>query len=172
MSATPSGSQPLRVSGLVKRYGDHTVLDDVSLTVDAGEVVCIVGPNGSGKTTLVECVEGIRSPDAGSVEILGRRYSPHERRPARLGVQLQEESLPARIAVGDAVALYETLAGTAIGQAGHVETSGRALRLDHDDLYDVIGLRPGLLQHLFGALFDARPTETPDVSPLDPDHLV
>jgi hypothetical protein len=38
-----------------------------------------------------------------------------------------------------------------------VEAEGRALRLDHDDLYDAIGLRPGLLQHLFGALFDARP---------------
>jgi CRP-like cAMP-binding protein len=58
---------------------------------------------------------------------------------------------------GDAIGLYETLAGKPIGQAGHVEAEGRALRLDHDDLYDAIGLRPGLLQHLFGALFDARP---------------
>ena len=111
MSTVPADTQPLRVTGLTKRYGAVTVLDDVSLSVAAGEVVCIVGPNGSGKTTLVECVEGIRTPDAGTVEILGRRYAPHERRPARLGVQLQEESLPARIEVGEAVALYDDLYG-------------------------------------------------------------
>jgi ABC-2 type transport system ATP-binding protein len=73
------------------------VLDGVSLEVREDEVTCLVGVNGSGKTTIVEIIEGLRRPDAGTIDIDARRYAFGEKRPARLGVQLQEESLPARI---------------------------------------------------------------------------
>jgi ABC-2 type transport system ATP-binding protein len=101
----------LCVQRLVKRYGDELVLDSVSLEVRAGEVTCLVGVNGSGKTTLVECVEGLRRPDGGTIEICGRRYEHGDKRPPLLGVQLQEESLPARIRVREAVEFFRRIYG-------------------------------------------------------------
>ena len=62
---------PVVVQGLTKRYGDRTVVDDVSFEVAAGSVLCLLGRNGAGKTTTVECVEGFRGPDAGTVRIAG-----------------------------------------------------------------------------------------------------
>ena len=50
----------IEVQGLTKRYGDRVAVDDVSLTVDEGEIFGIVGPNGAGKTTIVETIEGLR----------------------------------------------------------------------------------------------------------------
>lgn len=107
-----AGHRALEVAGLTKRYGELVALDDVTFDVAAGECVCLVGPNGSGKTTLVECVEGIREPDGGEVRILGVPYAPGVRRPSELGVQLQEESLPARIRVGEAISLFGDLYAT------------------------------------------------------------
>ena len=46
-------------------------VDDVSFTVEEGEIFGILGPNGAGKTTTVECVEGLRAPDAGRISVLG-----------------------------------------------------------------------------------------------------
>jgi ABC-2 type transport system ATP-binding protein len=101
----------LKVTGLTKTYHGRAVLDGVDLGVSAGSVVCLVGQNGSGKTTLVECVEGIRRPDAGSIEIFGQPYPYGRKRPARLGVQLQEESLPSRIRVGEALEFFRRIYG-------------------------------------------------------------
>ena len=63
----------LAVRGLSRRFGDLTVLQDVSFTVTAGQIAVVVGPNGSGKTTLLRCVIGADRPDAGEVLIDGRR---------------------------------------------------------------------------------------------------
>ena len=57
----------IAVERLVKRYGERTVLDGVSFTVAAGEVVALLGPNGAGKTTTIEIIEGYRRADAGTV---------------------------------------------------------------------------------------------------------
>lgn len=62
--------------GISKRYGDTIALDDVSLSVDSGDVFALVGPNGAGKTTLVRTLTGTTIPDAGSVTVLGR--SPNQ----------------------------------------------------------------------------------------------
>lgn len=59
------------VSALVKRYGALTAVDDVSFEVYAGEIFGMVGPNGAGKTTTIECIEGLRKPDSGTVRVLG-----------------------------------------------------------------------------------------------------
>ncbi len=78
------------VSGASKRYGDRTVLDGVSLTVAAGELVALLGPNGAGKTTTVEIIEGYRRSDVGTVRVLGvdpRAGGPAHR--ARVGLMLQ-----------------------------------------------------------------------------------
>jgi ABC-2 type transport system ATP-binding protein len=61
----------LEVTDLVKRYGERTAVDGLSFTVRAGTVTALLGPNGAGKTTTVECAEGFRDPDAGTVRVLG-----------------------------------------------------------------------------------------------------
>ncbi len=80
----------IEVQGLRKSYGAVVAVDDVSLTVQQGEIFGILGPNGAGKTTLLEMCEGLRRPDAGEIRVLGER--PWPRNGAllpRLGVQLQ-----------------------------------------------------------------------------------
>ncbi len=57
----------IRAVGLVKRYGDHTVLTGLDLDVAQGEVVCVIGPSGSGKTTLLRCLNLLERPDEGRV---------------------------------------------------------------------------------------------------------
>jgi NitT/TauT family transport system ATP-binding protein len=66
---TPRGlrGRPLTVAGLHKSYGPHDVLRDLSLRVEPGEFVCIVGPSGTGKTTLLRCLSGLMPPSAGTV---------------------------------------------------------------------------------------------------------
>ncbi len=51
----------IEVAGLVKRYGDRSVVDGVDLTVAPGEIVALLGPNGAGKTTTIEIIEGYRT---------------------------------------------------------------------------------------------------------------
>src|SRR5690349_17228955 len=62
----------LALSRIVKRYGTHTVLDDVSLEVEAGEVVAIIGRSGSGKTTLLRCINGLEAIDGGAITFDGK----------------------------------------------------------------------------------------------------
>jgi ABC-2 type transport system ATP-binding protein len=97
----------IEVEGLRKRYGEKVAVDGVSFAVEAGEIFGIVGPNGAGKTTTVECVEGLRTPDSGTISVLGLeppRDSAELRR--RLGAQLQESALPDRMQVGEALDLF------------------------------------------------------------------
>ncbi|MBI1218271.1 MAG: ATP-binding cassette domain-containing protein [Rhodobacteraceae bacterium] len=61
----------IEVEGLVKRYGDKTVVDQVSITVETGEIMGFLGPNGSGKTTTIRMMCGLLTPDAGSGTVLG-----------------------------------------------------------------------------------------------------
>ncbi|MEU3271187.1 ABC transporter ATP-binding protein [Saccharomonospora sp. NPDC006951] len=97
----------IEVDNLVKRYGDHLVLNGVSFTVEQGEIFGILGPNGAGKTTTVECIEGLRTPDSGTVEVCG--LDPQRdttQLPESLGAQLQESELPDKLTVGEAMELH------------------------------------------------------------------
>ncbi len=91
----PTGDVALRVDGLVKRYAGTAVVDGLSLVARRGAVTAVLGPNGAGKTTTVECCEGLRSPDAGTVEVLGLDpvTDAAALRP-RVGVMLQDGGLP------------------------------------------------------------------------------
>ena len=84
----------LEISGLVKRYGGRAVVDGLDLVAHHGQVTAVLGPNGAGKTTTVECCEGLREPDEGSVRVLGQDPLTQARdlRP-RVGVMLQDLSL-------------------------------------------------------------------------------
>ncbi|RSM52846.1 multidrug ABC transporter ATP-binding protein [Amycolatopsis sp. WAC 01376] len=97
----------IEVENLVKRYGDHTAVDGVGFAVEQGEIFGILGPNGAGKTTTVECVEGLRVPDGGTIRVCGidpRRETGELRQ--LLGAQLQESELPDKLEVGEAMELY------------------------------------------------------------------
>jgi ABC-2 type transport system ATP-binding protein len=97
----------IEVTNLVKRYGDRTAVDGVSFSVEEGEIFAILGPNGAGKTTTVESISGLRTPDSGSISVLG--LDPrHDRDELRrvVGVQLQESELPDQIRVWEAIDLY------------------------------------------------------------------
>ncbi len=78
----------VEVVGLVKRYAGRAVVDDLSLAVRPGTVLALLGPNGAGKTTTVEVCQGFRTPDAGSVRVLGRSPRDPALRP-RVGVMPQ-----------------------------------------------------------------------------------
>jgi ABC-2 type transport system ATP-binding protein len=97
----------LEITNLRKRYGQKIAVDDLSLRVNEGEIFGILGPNGAGKTTTVECAEGLRRPDRGTVRVFG--IDPYrDRAEARrlVGVQLQESQLPDKITVAEAISLY------------------------------------------------------------------
>ena len=95
--------------GLRKAYGNRVVVDGLDLDVPAGEIVGLIGANGAGKTTTVECIQGLRKPDAGTLRVLG--YDPvtqaEELRPL-IGSQLQDSALPDRLRVAEAVGLFST----------------------------------------------------------------
>jgi ABC-2 type transport system ATP-binding protein len=98
------------VEGLRKAYGQVRAVEDVSFEVAEGEIFGLIGPNGAGKTTTLECIEGLRAPDAGRI----RLFDLDPARDAlalqpRVGVQLQESHLQKRITVWEAVDLWASL---------------------------------------------------------------
>jgi ABC-2 type transport system ATP-binding protein len=96
----------VEVENLSKAYGPIRAVDEVSFCVGEGEIFGMVGPNGAGKTTTIECVEGLRRPGEGRVQVLGQDPSArHQDVAERIGVQLQASNLPARIRVGEALEL-------------------------------------------------------------------
>jgi ABC-2 type transport system ATP-binding protein len=100
----------IEVENLRKTYGPVIAVETVSLEVYKGEIFGLVGPNGAGKTTSVECIEGLRRPDAGKLRVLGLDpgrdgYALRE----RIGVQLQESALQNRIRVWEALDLFASL---------------------------------------------------------------
>jgi ABC-2 type transport system ATP-binding protein len=102
-------SPVIEVQQLHKRYGETVAVDDISFDVQRGEIFGILGPNGAGKTTTVECIEGLRNPDRGTVSVLG--LNPHQRRAELtqlLGAQLQDSQLPAKLRVDEALDLYSS----------------------------------------------------------------
>lgn len=71
---THSAKPPIIVmESIVKSFGDHRVVDDVSLSVQEGEVVAIIGPSGAGKTTLLRCINLLERPDRGVISVCGTR---------------------------------------------------------------------------------------------------
>lgn len=105
----PVSDAAIRVGGLRKKYGSVTAVEDISFEVRRGEIFGIVGPNGAGKTTTVECLTGMRVPDAGAIEVLG--LDPRQRGNAlrsRIGIQLQQAALPDRLKVWEALDLYSS----------------------------------------------------------------
>jgi len=103
----------IEVSGLTKTYGDRAVVDHISFAVEEGEIFGILGPNGAGKTTTVESIAGLRTPDSGTINVLGHDpRSDREILRTLVGVQLQESELPDRITVREALDLFASFYAT------------------------------------------------------------
>lgn len=126
ISPTPGDDGPgvapaVRVRALRKSYGPREVVAGLDLTAPRGHVTAVLGPNGAGKTTTIECCEGLRMPDAGSIEVLGLSRWDESSGPARgevaarlrsrVGVMLQDGGLPkapaARAVLAHVAALHE-----------------------------------------------------------------
>jgi len=120
------GDPAVVVHQLIKRYRDRTVVDGLSFSAALGQVTAVLGPNGAGKTTTIECCEGLRRPDGGTVEVLGLdplrgavRLRP------RVGVMLQDGGLPTGARAGDVLRHVAAL---------------HARPLDAGQLLDLLGL--------------------------------
>lgn len=96
----------MNAAHLYKRFGDKAVLEDVSLTVPDGAVVCLMAPSGRGKTTLLRCIAGLEMPDSGTVTGV----------PERLGFVFQEDRLCPQL---DAVENVRLVTGRAMVPAGY-----------------------------------------------------
>jgi ABC-2 type transport system ATP-binding protein len=100
----------IQVSGVRKTYGKTVAVDEVSFEVNDGEIFGLIGPNGAGKTTTMECIEGLRTPDRGSISVLGLDpFRQVYKLQDRIGVQLQQAQLQKRIKVWEAVDLWASL---------------------------------------------------------------
>lgn len=96
----PTPGTALRIEGVTKTFGPVTAVNDVSFAVPVGEVVALLGPNGAGKTTLLDMVLGFTTPDAGSIEVLGRTPAAAARHGA-VGAMLQSGGLLKDLTVGE-----------------------------------------------------------------------
>jgi ABC-2 type transport system ATP-binding protein len=104
-----SAPAALAVRGLRKAYGDVVAVEALDLEVRAGECFGLLGPNGAGKTTTIEICEGLLTPDAGTVEVLGMRWSSDGNAlRSRLGIQLQETQLSEKLTVDESVRLFRS----------------------------------------------------------------
>ena len=119
----------VRCAGLAKRYDDVIAVDGLSLEIFTGECFGLLGPNGAGKTTTIEILEGLTRPDAGEVEILGKRWGVGGDRALRqrLGVQLQETRLAEKLTVEETLRIFRSF-----------YTHGRSI----DDVLAIVELEP------------------------------
>jgi len=115
----PQTQPAIQAAGLRKTYGQVVAVEDVSFEVAEGEIFGLLGPNGAGKTTAVECVQGLRSPDAGHVRVLGLDPETQATALRRLiGSQLQQSALPDRLRVWEALDLFAAFSPSAVDWRG------------------------------------------------------
>ena len=115
----------VQISGLVKRYGQVTAVDGLSVTARAGAVTAILGPNGAGKTTTIETCEGYRRADGGTVRVLGLDpVRDAARLRPRVGVMLQSGGIPPAVPAGDFLRLISKFHAHPIPPAELLETVG------------------------------------------------
>ncbi len=97
----------LTAQHLQKKFGKLTAVDDITLSVQAGECLALLGPNGAGKTTTVEMLEGLQTPDAGEIRIFGQSLRTHRQSIMQdVGVMLQETQLYKKLSVKETLELF------------------------------------------------------------------
>jgi ABC-2 type transport system ATP-binding protein len=128
------GTAAVEILNVSKRFGEVQALQDVTFTIDAGEVVAMLGPNGAGKTTSISIMLGTRQPTAGQARLFGMQ--PRDLRARRrIGVMLQESGVPGMLKVAEIVELFGSYypapmpAAQAISMAG-LEEKAKSLVKD------------------------------------------
>ncbi len=97
----------IEVKGFRKTYGKHVAMDGISFDVKQGEIFGLLGPNGAGKTSTLECLEGLRAPNGGSLRVAGLDPASESRKLRNLiGVQLQSAGLPESITPDEAMKFF------------------------------------------------------------------
>jgi ABC-2 type transport system ATP-binding protein len=115
----------VEISGLVKRYGQLTAVDGLTLTAGAGRVMAILGPNGAGKTSTIEICEGYRQADGGTVRVLGLDPARDATRlRPKVGVMLQSGGIPQAIPAGEYLRLISRFHASPLSPATLLETMG------------------------------------------------
>lgn len=128
MSQRTQQAPAIAVRNLRKHFRGSRAVNDVTFSVERGEVFGILGPNGAGKTTTVECIAGALKPDDGDITVLG--VHPSQDRQVvreRVGYQMQTSTLPASLRVKEALDLYASFYASPAPVA---------------DLLDAVGLAP------------------------------
>jgi ABC-2 type transport system ATP-binding protein len=126
-AAQAGGESAIVVDALSKSYGSQRVVDQLSFTVRRGEVFALLGPNGAGKTTTIETLEGYRSPDSGTVRVLGLDpvRQGRELKPL-IGVMLQQDGLYQDLNAREILRLFASYYERPQDSAGLLERVGLA----------------------------------------------
>ena len=112
---TSDGEVVIGVQDVRKAYGDVQAVDGVSFEVRSGEIFGLLGPNGAGKTTTLEMLEGLRTPDSGTLSVLGEDAARHpERIKPRIGIQLQTAALFPQLTVEELIELFASFYARAL----------------------------------------------------------
>ena len=147
----------LDIQSIRKRFGDFTAVEDISLTVPAGEVLGIVGPNGAGKTTTIKMILGLLQPDSGSITLFGNSINDAATR-ARIGYMPETPSFYSHLTgqellflVGELFALPSSLikerAAELLERVGLSEAAHRQLGNYSKGMLQRIGLAQALINH-------------------------
>ena len=122
-------AEKIKVPNLVKKYGDNTVLNDMSITINEGEVVCVIGPSGSGKSTFLRCLNRLEEPTSGDIEIDGTHLMAKETNINKvrqhIGMVFQHFNLFPHLSVMQNI----TLAPTDLGRMSKSDAEKKAVSL-------------------------------------------
>src|SRR5260370_37215440 len=140
-----SNGAALVIHELRKSFADVIAVNGLNLEVKRGECFGLLGPNGAGKTTTIEICEGLTSPDAGAVRMLGHSWREHaDELRQRIGIQLQETQFPEKLTVEETLSLFRSFFHRGLT----VEQSIKMAQLDEKRKSRVGGLSGGLKQRL------------------------
>src|ERR1700726_1735428 len=140
-----SNGAALVIHELRKSFSDVVAVNGLNLKVERGECFGLLGPNGAGKTTTIEICEGLISPDAGTVQMLGHSWHDHaDELRQRIGVQLQETQFPEKLTVEETISLFRSFFHRGLT----VEQAIKMAQLDEKRKLRVGGLSGGQKQRL------------------------
>ncbi len=126
----------LTVRNLNKSFNGRQILDNVDLTVNDGEVLCIVGPSGAGKTTLLRCITGLEEADSGEFKLNDQEFNPQTDGERIFGVVFQDFNLFPNLSVNENITLAPRLVKKMSEAAANQQASSLETELGLDQVKD------------------------------------